>query len=569
MSSNKYSSIRRAMSSSSYSRRTSLSTAPTAFPQPPTTRPKRPKMTVPTEDRRSIRVVPSSTRSSLIDRRTLQAKRQSYIKKRASAPSPFFSAGYRASSSTHPSPVQSPIHSKHSTARASTIVKPDDDVVEGRGKEIPKEKRVGKYPGSLRKHRSSRTLASSTSSKGATDRESVSQNWAPAVPSAAPTVSMNSRASSRRSLRASELKSSLNDLTGAEIYDDAELSESVYTDEEDDIEDYQRRTTIKSGNFVLPPLNFNAITSQLQEQRKSKRESNSNNSKKSKDMKRTSEREATPHHLAHEHGGKENLSSTYTTGKTQPISKIPPTIIKPTALTERPKAALATRYSQTRPISRVPTSRSSQVLPLHPSKERNSRKSAPSRPQSRMSGSRPSMPGGRPSMSGSRQSMPTSRQTSYSYSPRPQQQQQQYTPNYPLASTPRASQDSSVIGAALSTPARQSSAYRSLSGMSSFYSDNDSTVFDSASAVAAAQRAQRARQSVGLGLFPASPGSVVGSPVRERSPLSIVVCDESTGEGAHEGGVSGEKRRVWGASWKSVVGRGSVWGGDKEAKAFL
>jgi hypothetical protein len=172
-------------------------------------------------------------------------------------------------------------------------------------------------------------------------------------------------------------------------------------------------------------------------------------------------------------------------------------------------------------------------------------------------------------MSGSRQSMPTSRQTSYSYSPRPQQQQQQYTPNYPLASTPRASQDSSVIGAALSTPARQSSAYRSLSGMSSFYSDNDSTVFDSASAVAAAQRAQRARQSVGLGLFPASPGSVVGSPVRERSPLSIVVCDESTGEGAHEGGVSGEKRRVWGASWKSVVGKGSVWGGDKEAKAFL
>jgi hypothetical protein len=517
-------------------------------------------MTVPTEDRRSIRVVPSSTRSSLVDRRTLQAKRQSYIKKRASAPSPFFSAGYRASSSTHPSPVQSTDQSRPSTARASTIVKPDDDVVEGRGKEIPKEKRVDKYPGSLRRHRSSRTLASSTSSKGATDRESMSQNRTPPVPSVAPTASMNSRASSRRSLRASELKSSLNDLTGAEIYDDAELSESVYTDEEEDIEDYQRRTTIKSGNFVLPPLNFNAITSQLQEQRKSKRESNSNNnSKKSKDMKRTSEREATPHHLAHEHGGKENLPSTYTTGKTQPISKIPPTIIKPTALTERPKAALATRYSQTRPISRVPASRSSQVLPLHPSKERNARKSAPSRPQSRMSGSRPSMPG-------SRQSMPSSRQTSYSYSPRPQQQKQQYTPNYPLASTPRASQDSSVIGAAFSTPARQSPAYRSLSRMSSFYSDNDSTVFDSASAAAAVQRA---RQSVGLGLFPVSPGSVVGSPVRERSPLSIVVCDESAGEGAHEGGVSREKRRVWGASWKSVVGRGSVWGGDKDAKAFL
>jgi hypothetical protein len=516
-------------------------------------------MTVPTEDRRSIRVVPSSTRSSLVDRRTLQAKRQSYIKKRASAPSPFFSAGYRASSSTHPSPVQSTAQSRHSTARASTIVKPDDDVVEGRGKEIPKEKRVDKYPGSLRRHRSSRTLASSTSSKGATDRESVSRNRTPPVPSVAPTASMNSRASSRRSLRASELKSSLNNLTGAEIYDDAELSESVYTDEEEDIEDYQRRTTIKSGNFVLPPLNFNAITSQLQEQRKSRRESNSNNnSKKTKDMKRTSEREATPHHLAHEHGGKENLSSTYTTGKTQPISKTPPTTIKPAALTERPKAALATRYSQTRPISRVPASRSSQVLPLHPSKERNARKSAPSRPQSRTSGSRPSMPG-------SRQSMPSSRQTSYSYSPRPQKQQQ-YTPNYPLASTPRASQDSSIIGAALSTPTHQSPVYRSLSRMSSFYSDNDSTVFDAASAQAAAQRA---RQSVGLGLFPASPGSVVGSPVRERSPLSIVVCDESAGEGAHEGGVSREKRRVWGGSWKSVVGRSSVWGGDKEAKAFL
>ena len=541
------------MSSSTYSRRTSLSTTPTAFPQPPTTRPKRPKMTIPTEDRRSIRVVPSSTRSSLVYRRTLQAKRQSYIKKRASAPSPFFSAGYRASSSTHPSPVQSANQFRPSTARASTIVKPDDDVVEGRGKEIPKETtketRANKYPGSLRKHRSSRTLASLTSSKGASDRESVSQGWILPVPTGAPTAGTNRRASSRRSLRASELKSSLNDLTGAEIYDDAELSESIYTDEEEDIEDYQRRTTIKPGSFVLPPLNFNAAMGQVQEQRKSKRESKNNshshsNSNKTKEMKRTSEREATPYHVAHEHGGKENLSSTNTMGKTQPVSKGPPTSIKPTVLSERPKIALAARYSQTRPISRVPASRSSQILPLQPSKERNIRKFAPSRPPSRA-------PGGRPSMPASRKSMPSSRQSSYS-------------PRQTSYYAARGSQDSSVIGAAISTPPGHSGGgYRDVSRMSSFYSDNDSTVFDSPSAQTAALRA---RQSVGLGLFPVSSASVVGSPVRERSPLSMVVCDESTGEGAQE---SREKRRVWGASWKSAVTRGSVWGGDKEAKAFL
>jgi hypothetical protein len=138
------------MSSSSYSRRTSsLSTVPTACPQGPMTRSRRPKVTTPTQERHSIRVVTSSTRSSLTDRRTMEDKRSSYIRKRASVQSPFFSAGYRASSSTYKSP---PAFIAETTgraekkrrsrsflmpSRANTIVKPDDDVEEGKGKEIP------------------------------------------------------------------------------------------------------------------------------------------------------------------------------------------------------------------------------------------------------------------------------------------------------------------------------------------------------------------------------------------------------------------------------------------------
>jgi hypothetical protein len=64
------------------------------------------------------------------------------------------------------------------------------------------------------------------------------------------------RASARDSLKSHELKSRLNDLTGSEIFKDAELSDSEYTDEEDEIKEAERRVTVTPGEFTLPPLNI-------------------------------------------------------------------------------------------------------------------------------------------------------------------------------------------------------------------------------------------------------------------------------------------------------------------------
>jgi hypothetical protein len=101
------SSMRRPLSTGSYAttRCTSIfSTTPSAFPQSPATRKHMTMVTTPTEVRRSVRVVPASRRSSLADQCTVDEKRNSYIRKRASAQSPFFSAGTRVSSSCYKPP---------------------------------------------------------------------------------------------------------------------------------------------------------------------------------------------------------------------------------------------------------------------------------------------------------------------------------------------------------------------------------------------------------------------------------------------------------------------------------
>lgn len=83
-----------------------FSTAPSALAQPAAAPQRTAQVTTPTESRRSIRVVPASRRSRLADRRNWDEKRSSYIRKRASAQSPFYSAaGSRVSSSTYKSPL--------------------------------------------------------------------------------------------------------------------------------------------------------------------------------------------------------------------------------------------------------------------------------------------------------------------------------------------------------------------------------------------------------------------------------------------------------------------------------
>ena len=257
------------------------------------------------EARRSIRIVPASRRSSLADRRNWDEKRNSYIRKRASAQSPFFSAaGSRVSSSTYKSPpafiadVQSSPRSPLSPTNRNTIVRPDDDVVEGRGKELPDnvhlrepsadltvETPTRQFPASLRQNRVLRPYTS----MGVRDR--VEKSYARPGTAIGPGASgMGRRASTRNSLRAYKLKSGINDLTGREIFTDPELSDSVYTDEEEDIEEAERRDTIKPSQFTPPPLNLDTRGGSKRDSAEKKKRVSKRDSRR--ELKRTNERKS-------------------------------------------------------------------------------------------------------------------------------------------------------------------------------------------------------------------------------------------------------------------------------------
>jgi hypothetical protein len=290
-------SARRPSSTSSYTTRctSTFSTAPSTIPQPPTAR-QTARVTLPAEQRRSIRVVAASTRSSLADR-SMDEKRHSFIRKRASAKSPFFSgSGDRASSSTY-----KPAFPSDESSKRDTIVYPNDDVVEGKGKELPESQKPSKpsvspipetspkeFPGSLRQNR----VAHRHTSAGAR-RDRVEKSYArPGTAIASSSSDMPRRASTRDSLRAYELKSRLNDLTGSEIFKDAELSDSVYTDEEDEIEEAERRTTIKPGTFTLPPLQIDTRqrSKRTSAEKRKERQKKTSKGETPRELKRTSDR---------------------------------------------------------------------------------------------------------------------------------------------------------------------------------------------------------------------------------------------------------------------------------------
>lgn len=485
----------------------------------------------------------------------MEDKRSSYIRKRASAQSPFFSAGYRASSSSYRSPPafltekQKRSQNFLSPSRAKTIVKPDDDVEEGKEKEVPgtptPETSEPRFPGSLRKHRSTKSLA-----KAAKKAESLPR---PATTMPAISGSMVRRASTRKSLLASELKASLNDLTGSEIYDNADLSESVYTDEEDDIEDYEKRTTVKPGQYTLPPLNLDSRKIASRDKRSSKR--NSQLQDKGREMKRTSEREPTPHYLAREHGGKENISSTYTLGKITPIPEAK--VISRAALSPvRPTSSNIARSSQATAIPRKSILRDSQARPVSragsntgSTNERHSRRSLHSRNQSRVSGARRTPRGHSRSQSSA----------------------------FPFFD-PNVTGDTASIGEAITTPTpaartankvpKADTVTRDLSGNLTYHGHeslrSSSIVFQPA-----AKPTQRAsnvpsgvprRQSVGLGLYPSGSSAAELNGERARNSLSVAGASVDV----ERAETPGKGRRTWGEGLKSVMGRASVWGWDKE-----
>jgi hypothetical protein len=77
--------------------------------------------------------------------------------------------------------------------------------------------------------------------------------------------------------------------TGSVIFTDADMSDSVYSAEEETIEEAEKWKTAKQGDFVLPPLQYHT-------ERRSKRssvEKQKNTSKRDsrRKLKRTSERQ--------------------------------------------------------------------------------------------------------------------------------------------------------------------------------------------------------------------------------------------------------------------------------------
>ncbi|KAF2490722.1 hypothetical protein BU16DRAFT_585108 [Lophium mytilinum] len=281
-----------------------LSTTPSAFPQPPSARQTAQYMTT-ADKRRSIRVV-STTSDNVPDRRTLDERRRSYIKKRASNLSPFFAAGSRASSSSYKPPVipSDPGPSSLVDAAASTsaaIVRPSEPVQQRDRKEFAGSLRTqsastslafgftkGEFPGSLRKqptHRSFAPTYSSTASAGRIQKRERPSSWRRGI--ADGYTRPVSRSNTGESIRSHDINYSLGTLRSSKIFEDAEMSESVYSVDSDAEDDTFGE---KETQFVLPPLRINHA-------RKSNRES------------RTSRRVSKALTLDPEHGGKENRYS--------------------------------------------------------------------------------------------------------------------------------------------------------------------------------------------------------------------------------------------------------------------
>ncbi|KAF2809528.1 uncharacterized protein BDZ99DRAFT_531945 [Mytilinidion resinicola] len=290
----------------SYSTRSTsvLSTTPSAFPQPPPARHTAQYMTA-TDKRRSIRVV-STFSDNVPDRRTLDERRQSYIKKRASNLSPFFAAGSRASSSSYKPPVipSDPAPSSLVDAAASTsaaIVRPSEPIYQRDRKEFTGSLRTqsastslaygstrDEFPGSLRKqptHRSFAPTYSSASSAGHVQKRERPNSWRRGISEGYPRPA--SRSNTGESVRSHSINYSLGTLRSSKIFEDAEMSESVYSV---DFEADDDKLGEKETQFVLPPLRINHT-------RRSNRES------------RTSKRTSKALTLEPEHGGKENRYS--------------------------------------------------------------------------------------------------------------------------------------------------------------------------------------------------------------------------------------------------------------------
>ncbi|CAI6338261.1 unnamed protein product [Periconia digitata] len=392
---------RRSLKSSSSATNTlsMASSTPIAVPQPTKNR-HTTQVTTPLETQPSIRVVPEMDPPMSEKRNSWADRRHSYFSKRASSQkSPFFGgAAARSSSGSYSYNKPPAFHADTSLQQSSAkVVGPHDGTVPNGGtfldaSDTPKIRRPaetpsphserGEFARSLRHKRSSlirRHMEGAASRK--MTLEDVKKNIIP-------------------NPQARDLKTGLNKAMQEEIYEDSERSESQYSDEESDIEEYDNRKTITQADFVQP-LDVNKIKSKKEKERR-------NSQRRELKLKRASEREATPYYsLSNEHGGKENLTPSPSSSIYQQRdiissptrSSLPKSQFSTSRSPTRPKTSIGWRSVQrspprvTRTFSNSSTKRRSQGRrPLSQSHltatdahERHSRRSIHARPHSRHS----------------------------------------------------------------------------------------------------------------------------------------------------------------------------------------
>lgn len=234
------------------------------------------------------------------------------------------------------------------------------------------------FTGSLRKPPTPRSFTgrNTTLTPTPTDRNRVYKQYTRNDTTDSHSVSRRG-SGTRQSVRAQELKSSINSLTGSKIYEDTEMSESVYSTEEEDIEEYEKRTTIKPDYFALPPLD---PYRQRRGNRDSTRVSKDVKRHSGKELKKISERDPTPFAFSMEHGGKENQPSTRSmalpsrtsTGRTQASPERPKTIAVP-AIPERSSRRPQYSRQERDSVPRLSTRRNSPNRPLSRHQSKRSR----------------------------------------------------------------------------------------------------------------------------------------------------------------------------------------------------
>lgn len=141
--------------------------------------------------------------------------------------------------------------------------------------------------------------------------------------------------------------------TGSKIFEDADMSDSIYSAEERDIEEAEQQKTVTPSQYTLPPLNLDRVDTTRSNKRIARAEKKNKKKKGDRDgrreLKSANEQDPTPYFFvssSQEHGGKENVSSSYNTGhRSTPARSEAKGKFRATSSPKQPKPPVASQAS--------------------------------------------------------------------------------------------------------------------------------------------------------------------------------------------------------------------------------